>query len=102
MSEVREPHPLDDVEIEFGKASEPQRALAHQPLVKFGTWTVVISFIILFISAVVTSAAPPNSSLEHTGSLINGWSGTALLIGFCSILVAYRLPHLRSQARKPL
>lgn len=103
MSDVRKPHPLDDdeteIEIEFGRAREPERALTHQPLLKLGLWVVVVSFVILFISAVVTSAAPPNSSLESAGSAINSWSGFALLIGFSCILVAYRLPHVKPQAQ---
>ena len=98
MSEVRAPHPLDDDDVEFGTARKLERALVHEPLLRLGTRVSIVGFIVLFISAVVTAAAPPNSSIEIVGSRLNYWSGAALLVGCCAILVAYRIPHLKPTA----
>lgn len=104
MPEVRAQHPLDDDydedddDIEFGAARAPERALVHQPLLKIGTRGIIVSFIVLFISAVVTAAAPPSSTMESVGSSLNYWSGAALLVGCSAILVAYRIPHLKTTA----
>ena len=98
MSEGHRPHPLDDNEDEPQAGWENRTSVAYQPLLKISLITVAASFTVLFTSALATSFAEPSSLFETLSSSLNRLSGLVLLVGFCGILVAYRIPYLKRLA----
>ncbi len=70
----------------------------------FGAWGLLGGMLVLFLSSVAVSNAPPNSPSESIAGGINRISMFVMLIGGLAIVVAYRLPHLQghvSSINKP-
>lgn len=91
-------HPLDEEE------DEPTRPIrrtpwpapvAYSPLLKPSLLVLAISFTVTFLSAVMSSNAQPNSSVERISATVNYASAIVMLVAFSCILIAYRIPFLR-------
>lgn len=108
MSEGREPHPLDDIEISPGASKQRSSSAATQPLLRYSVWVIAGSFAVLVLSGIGTSVAEPNSFFESLSSALNRLSGLVMLAGFCGVLLAYRIPYLlqlsdqRAQSHSPI
>lgn len=101
MNEPRvDRHPLDrdDAEDAISSKRPPAAARAHQPLLRASVKVVIGSFAVCFVAGLISVNAAPNSTLESIASTAHRLGLIALLIAFCAILVAYRLPQLNQNS----
>jgi hypothetical protein len=99
MSEIPpEPHPLDAPDSYEGSPVAPKSS--NSRLLRLCLIVLVASAAIAFLSGVAASNAPPSSTMETISSTVNRISAVVMLIGFCGILLAYRMPQWRQSELK--
>ena len=94
-----EPHPLDaDDCFEFSREPSREGAKAGSRLLRLCLIVLIASAGVAFLSGVAASNASPNSPVENIGSAANRISAVVMLVAFCGILLAYRLPQWKNAA----
>lgn len=90
------PHPLDDEgqieDITLAPASSTQ---VFRPLLKPCIVGISAGFIVAFLAGVTAANASPQSTGEVVGSALQRIGIVVMLVSFCGILLAYRIPHMK-------
>lgn len=95
------PHPLDDgVSVLPTSEDNESEAQTFRLLLKLSVVLLIVGSVVAFLAAVAAGNARPNSALEKTGTVVNRLGVVAMLISFCGILVAYRIPRLKKFAMR--
>ncbi len=81
----------DAVEDETAGAARP----FNRPLLKVSLLGVIISGVVVLISAILANVATANSDLEFAASVVNRLATVLMLIAFGGIFMAYQIPKLQ-------
>lgn len=105
MNESSATHPLDrDDELDSddaGNQSEPFAKLENRPasaahkMLRPAVIGLCVCFGLAFLSGVMAANAQPRSFTENSAAVVNRLAVIGMLIAFCCILVAYRIPYLK-------
>lgn len=95
-TERRSPHPLDDEgQIEDVSLAQESSTQVFRPLLKPCIVGISAGFVVAFLAGVTAANASPQSTGEVVGSALQRVGIIVMLVSFCGILLAYRIPHMK-------
>lgn len=85
----------DEGQIEDISSAQEPSTKVFRPLLKPCIFGISAGFVVAFLAGVTAANSAPQSAGEVVGSAVQRIGIIVMLVSFCGILLAYRIPHLK-------